>query len=102
MDCKSCKHGFCWLCLGDQHVHGGWHKFCSSIEEVKRRGREAYLVVQDDKMDIEVLAEYAKMFTKRNEEKEALERQKEEQTNKFMQLIDSNLGLAREDFDDLL
>ena len=44
MSCSGCKHGFCWLCLGDEAAHpgrAGNHALqCNNADEVKRKGRE--------------------------------------------------------------
>ena len=40
MTCKSCKHGFCWLCMGDASTHrtgGGHFDPCSSYEEASKK-----------------------------------------------------------------
>ena len=40
MTCKKCKHGFCWLCLGDESTHrkgGGHFDPCSGFAEANRK-----------------------------------------------------------------
>ena len=48
MTCHACKHGFCWLCMGDEAMHpgkAGNHALqCNNIEDVRRKGREAFMV----------------------------------------------------------
>ena len=44
MVCQSCRHEFCWLCMGGTDTHEtprGWPhaKQCDSIEDVKKKGR---------------------------------------------------------------
>ena len=39
--CKSCGHGFCWLCMGGKESHGGTdgHIYqCNTVADVERRG----------------------------------------------------------------
>ena len=39
--CKSCGHGFCWLCMGGKESHGGTdgHIYqCNTVADVQRRG----------------------------------------------------------------
>lgn len=47
MTCLTCTHGFCWLCLGDKSDHPGMSgphpAQCNNVEEVKRKGREAFM-----------------------------------------------------------
>ena len=47
MTCYACHKGFCWLCMGDDSNHEIWfgthRRPCNDAEEVRRKGREAYL-----------------------------------------------------------
>lgn len=33
MQCYSCKHDFCWMCLGDWKSHGSEYYECSRYKE---------------------------------------------------------------------
>ena len=52
MTCFSCKHGFCWLCMGDFAAHSvgayGTHGAqCNNLDAVKAKGREQFMVEND-------------------------------------------------------
>ena len=48
MTCSACRHGWCWLCMGDDTNHewprGYGHAIqCDSMEDVKKKGRMAFV-----------------------------------------------------------
>ena len=51
MTCRACRHGWCWLCMGDAVAHGwadnnmrgGHPPQCNSMDDVRRLGRMEFV-----------------------------------------------------------
>ena len=62
MVCQSCRHEFCWLCMGGLDCHEtppGWPhaKQCDNMDDVIRKGRVEFMYDESEaiaKMEKEV------------------------------------------------
>ena len=108
MQCRSCGHGFCWLCLGGAKEHGGNDNHidqCNSVADVLRRGFK----LNGGKTD-GVEGEYEKVrldfFASRfNEQQSSLKfakRRKQTIQEQIAEILNENKALDQSSFDFLL
>ena len=66
MQCRQCKHGFCWYCLGDESIHpgrmGNHAAPCANEAEARKKGREQFM--KEEQFTAEELEEASGLFKK--------------------------------------
>ena len=106
MTCHSCKHGFCWLCMGDEAAHpgraGNHARQCDNIEQVRAKGREQFMVENNmDNNDVDALYQIIKKFEVNRKNIDSAKRKKDEAYDIIKDMVELNDEYNIDDFENL-
>ena len=108
MTCNSCRHEFCWLCMGGTDVHEwprGWGhaKQCDSIADVEKKGRLEFMwdeskAVAAMERDLKHLETHAKKYKYHREMNKKHGRQLVQLKAKCQSILDATIDYTWDEF----
>lgn len=109
MECASCKHGFCWLCMGDAAAHPGMSgphpAQCNNVGDVMRKGRGEFMKEENfDPAEFDNLNHVIKKFESTTKRLDSLKEKRTTTIAKIDEFIQMNpeLKLVKADFESLI